>query len=134
MTDPTLAALLSDPDSAARLIAADWLQQRSRDSEAAWQLWIYLTASGPVGIRAEIGPRRKRWEILLYGPDEIGGEVCCIWRGAPGRGTVYRRPLRVLDWEVVWPHGSGHAPATPPPGLDAAVLAVLRRRLAELAR
>jgi uncharacterized protein (TIGR02996 family) len=131
--DPILVALLTDPDPTTRLIAADYLDEAGREIEA---LWWRLRATGwpssPNGVdRAHEGGYRIH--LIAFAGDQ-GWIACSLGTGRP--------------WYYFWPQRAGVNTAsgwtdahgkrnkrqfiTPPPGLEAAVLAVLRRRLAEV--
>jgi hypothetical protein len=134
--DPTLAALLDNPHPDARLIAADRaeelgdelisltlryldLMDRVRLSDA----WIYGLPSGD-GFHVLRATEGRLACVQIQREGHHHGRSSRGWPHfrffVDGRWELYR--LRQRDW----------VSAAPPPGLEAAVLAVLRARLAEV--
>jgi hypothetical protein len=151
MTDPVLAALLADPAPDARAIAADYAHDRGEELLEAWLRLIHRGGIG-VDLRLRLNPRHGPrsmgipidhqrgggFRVRLLAPTPLGIALLCwpdgrYWESEEfsylaGKGWHQRqpksgrRPSRFRLWK----------PAIPPPGLEAAVLAVLRRRLAEI--
>lgn len=121
----TLDVLLADPSPEARAIAADWLEERGEP------LPLPLVVVRLRSLGQEDGYQQLRGymgeSMLTVMLDPLHG-LCC-WR-----------PVDLLIW--IWRDGRGWSrygddearPQTPPPVLEAAVLAVLRRRLEEAQR
>lgn len=127
MPTDTLDAMLADPDPVARLACADWLEEHQPEREL-------LILSLRVGKRASRGRERVRL------PGRSGYD---LWSAGVRREAfrLYSRRTATVQWtytvEGLWHlhwrrgHMRGSRPATPLPGLEAAVISVLRRRLAE---
>jgi hypothetical protein len=128
-TDPTLAALLADPDPTARLIAADRCAELGDDLGAA--VVHFAARQQLAGIQSSTLAVGRR---TVYIPSE--------WLVDPLRVLNVRRP-KMMSWSYDPCRGwcryflrrgrhCIHFAATLPPGLEGAVLAVLRKRLAEV--
>jgi hypothetical protein len=115
MTDPTLAALLADPDPEARLIAADRAEELGDELLGAW-----------LRLEAIVGENHRSYAFV--------GNATFTIQTEPGGGYLMsyanNRPVWWFPRRGRWVGRYGE-PFTPPPGLKAAVLAVLVARLAE---
>jgi hypothetical protein len=121
MPDTTLDALLCDPSPEARLIAADWLEERGRELDAL----IYRIEANQRVVRVT----ERGWRVSVswgsYRPclsaclDAGASDVPFWWRYADAGAWAIR-------------YGPEDEPCDPPPGLEDAVCRVLQRRLEEI--
>jgi hypothetical protein len=131
-TDGVLAAMLANSDPSARLIAADYLDERGRGVEALWQR-LLVGGSGGFTYRH----RESGWDISADAWEGFEA-ICCtraVWDSqGVGSSPIYFFPQRVgrEGWGWCRVRQGRWQNVTPPPSLEAAVLAVLRRRLAGL--
>lgn len=134
MTHPTLLALLADPDPIVRAIAADWCAERGDEvSEAV--LRADATCAAAVGWTWGAQGEADDWVVCLQMSDHMVRPAVHAISSGGGDGP---KQLWILSlgstWQCYDPIGSlAPANACPPHRLEAAVLAVLRRRLEEIA-
>jgi hypothetical protein len=132
--DPTLAALLRDPAPDVRLIAADYAADRGDELVEAVcrSLAVGIDMGYGYGLAFHVGRYRYHlcWLSRIRTSSEANGTLAVWdihgrlrWDYSLSRGWGAYRTSHLWDREPL---------ATPPSALEAAVLAVLRARLAEV--